>query len=264
MNKQLIFLALLLLIAATAPAQPYKWVNEYGQTCYGDVAPEGVPFERCFVPPPPPPDPYFEQRIRAMRQYADELAARRLRISARQYDRVVVTHPRDGGFVREEGKGINVSVSVMPELRLDDGHLIQVLLDGNPYGEGSTETTQNLRGVDRGRHTLVAQVVDSTGTTLLRSAPVSFHYQVEARLHTAPYYLRPKEPVPPEWSPHPFPPVVPPTAPGGAGASPYTKSPARQAPRAPNVPPARRTHPPPPTAAPTPPSPPPTGGGLTR
>jgi hypothetical protein len=278
--KRFAYVVFLLLVAFAASAQPYKWVNEYGQTCYGDVAPYGMPFEPCFVPPPPPPDPVYERRVQAINQYLAELEARRYKIRSQRYDKIVITYPSDNGFVRDDGTGIDLSVLVDPELRVDDGHLIQIWIDGERYGKGGTELKKKLVDVNRGRHTVVAHIVDADGTTLLRSAPVSFHYQVEARLHTVPFYLEPHEPVPPEWSTKPFPPVVP--SAGGVGAAPnmippgyrernetgpyaprpYSRErrgPVQYAPRAPrarNVPPARWSLPPPVSHSPS------SGGGY--
>lgn len=184
-------LACLLCAVAGAEGQIYRWVDERGQTFFGDAPPPGIMVEPYPVMPPPPPDPYVERRRQHMRQLVEQWENRRRTISAGGYDRIAIVEPKPGGYVREEGKGIAVTASIAPPLNTDAGHLIEILLDGRPYGEGSADATRYLLGVERGRHSVAARILDADGRTIAQSAPVSFQYQRESRHHSSPFFAGP-------------------------------------------------------------------------
>jgi hypothetical protein len=70
-----------------------------------------------------------------------------------------------------EGKMI---VSVGVPRGIAPGNQVVILLDGRPVARGAT-TSFPLAGVERGTHTLQAQVVDGNGKMLVASQPVTFH-----------------------------------------------------------------------------------------
>jgi hypothetical protein len=70
-----------------------------------------------------------------------------------------------------EGK---VTVSVGVPRGVAPGNQVVILLDGQPVARGPA-TSFPLAGIERGTHTLQAQVVDGKGSTLVASQPVTFH-----------------------------------------------------------------------------------------
>lgn len=196
-----------------------------------------MPFEPCFIPPPPPPDPVYERRIQAMKEFASELASSRGEIVVdRYYRKILITYPQPNDHIHDDGTGIRIAIFIEPELGADLGHLIQILVDGATYGEGSTETVQLLPGLERGYHTVAAQVIDSQGNILSSSAPVRFDFQRPSHIFNAPF-------------------LVP--APGPVGAAPNVTPGWRntRVPPAPQVKPFHYTPPPPPSkSTTTPPS----------
>ena len=54
------------------------------------------------------------------------------------------------------------------------GNQVVILLDGRPVARGAT-TSFPLAGIERGTHTLQAQVVDGKDNTLVASQAVTFH-----------------------------------------------------------------------------------------
>ena len=189
------FLVAFLLCAMNgANGQIYKWIDERGQTCYGDVAPPGVLVERCIVEPPPRPDPYVERRRRNVQRLIAAWEQQRCGISAGVYESIAIAKPKPEEFVRDQGEGIAVTVAVEPEVDASAGHLIQILVDGRPHGQASPDVTRYLPGVERGRHTIAARIVDADGHMILQSSPVEFHYYRETRYHASPFFVGPDVP----------------------------------------------------------------------
>ena len=198
----------LLVCSGTALADIYKWVAPDGTVHYGEYPINGAELLQLpvWVPPMPPPAPVAPPISPAITPSAPTA----------QYDQISVQEPRPGEYVRDEGAGIAVAIVVRPALRLDEGHVVRILLDGIPQGSDNPELTRRLTGVERGRHSLAAEIVDPEGRILIESQPVSFFYQRPSHAFTAPR-------------------LVP--SPGPVGIAPQAPR-FPHFPRAPNVPPA--------------------------
>jgi hypothetical protein len=68
----------------------------------------------------------------------------------------------------------NVSVLVGVEPTLAPGNQVVLLVDGRSVGRQNGPVFA-LTSIDRGTHTLQAQVLDANGNMLATSAPVTFH-----------------------------------------------------------------------------------------
>jgi hypothetical protein len=88
-----------------------------------------------------------------------------------RYD-VAIVQPANDETVHDNLGNVAVQVAVSPNL--GPGTAIALLLDGQPAAQAAT-TAFALAGVERGTHTLEAQVRDANGATLATSQPVSFH-----------------------------------------------------------------------------------------
>ncbi len=98
------------------------------------------------------------------------------------HDTVRIIVPQDDATVHDNEGNLDVSVKVSPPLRSDAGEQIVLLLDGRVVASG-TEVRIRLTGVDRGIHTLQAQVATADGTLLLASPVTSFYMWRASGLH---------------------------------------------------------------------------------
>ena len=98
------------------------------------------------------------------------------------YDTVRIIVPQDDAAVHDNEGNLDVSVEVSPPLRADAGNHVVLLLDGRVVASGA-EVRIRLNGVDRGTHTLQAQVATADGTLLLASPVTSFYMWRASRLH---------------------------------------------------------------------------------
>jgi len=97
------------------------------------------------------------------------------------YDSIAVTKPADGSTVFNNAGNVDVTVVVSPALRVGAGDQIVLLVDGRRTAAQSATRFQ-LSGIVRGEHTLEAQVVDSSGYTLISSNSVKFYMWQASRL----------------------------------------------------------------------------------
>lgn len=65
----------------------------------------------------------------------------------------------------------NISMEFQTNLEANEGNQIQVLLDGKPVAMTNEKSVQ-LQGIDRGEHTLVAEVIGPNGQVLATSNSV--------------------------------------------------------------------------------------------
>lgn len=92
---------------------------------------------------------------------------------------VAIVQPANEETVHDNEGKVVVQVAISPDLA--PGDRIVLLLDGRPVG-AQGGTTFALSGIERGAHTLQAQVVDASSAPLTASAPVTFHLWQASRL----------------------------------------------------------------------------------
>ena len=100
------------------------------------------------------------------------------------YHSLTISTPGDQSNIRENAGNVAVVVDLDPALH--PGHSMRLLLDNAPAAtSGEQYLNFALNNVDRGTHTLVAEVLDKTGTVVFASNPSVFHLQRYSKL-TAP------------------------------------------------------------------------------
>lgn len=161
------FLPLLAAVLVSAPvgAEIYRWIDDQGVVHYSD---EPHPGAETLEPGSPPvvetrmPDmPSFE------RDNGDEEPAAR-------YRRLEVTYPENDQAVRSNAGDLVIRVALEPALR--GGDRLVPLLDGAPVQALQTSPGEFLvNNVDRGTHTVGAQVESGEGRVRLRAEPVVVH-----------------------------------------------------------------------------------------
>lgn len=148
---------------ALGGADVYRWVDADGVTHYSDRPQAGA--ERLVIQAAPgvsltPP------ATAAKRPGVDEQGYL-------PYQSVRIVSPAEDEVLWNIEGQLDVAATVDPPLQA--GHTLQLYLDGAPaaiLAPGNSST--RLSGVFRGGHTLEAEVLDSAGTSLYRSEPLTF------------------------------------------------------------------------------------------
>lgn len=174
---------LLVLIVATAifglcmdghaASRIYKTVDENGNVVFTDIPPKegqsgqavAVEMPNTFQPAAP------ESREEWIVDPADEEDAEAASFS---YTSLSITAPGNDEAIRENAGNVNVVAEVNPELQI--GHRVRILMDGKPEQAGA-QTVFMLPNVDRGTHSVQAEIIDDSGKVLITSSPTTFTLQ---------------------------------------------------------------------------------------
>lgn len=161
MTRNLPILLMTLALSCTAQAEVYKTIGPDGTVIFSDQpAPDA---EKVRLPPvptytapklPPPAEsaPAGEQGD------AGQAAA---------YKTFALASPAGPeATVRDTAGNISVRVKIDPALQAEAGHRIQFLLDGVAQGEPVAAVGLTFQNVDRGSHTVSAQLLDAGGNVL--------------------------------------------------------------------------------------------------
>lgn len=99
------------------------------------------------------------------------------------YRSLTISMPADQANVRENTGNVSVVAELEPELA--PGHSLRLLLDDIPSASAGEDATFALSNVDRGTHTLRAEVLDREGAVVFAGEQSVFHLQRYSKL-TAP------------------------------------------------------------------------------
>lgn len=165
--KFTVFLIFMLCFAMADARDVYRWVAPDGSVQYSDNPHAGA--DRITLPEWPEPQP--QRTVLPPPPRATD------RPVLNRYDSLAIADPEVEEKIRDNQGNVEVTVTVKPDLIIAEGHKIQLLLDGQAQGGPAPSLAQSLRGVERGSHTVAAQVVDERGRILIRSRPVSFYLE---------------------------------------------------------------------------------------
>ena len=165
MENRPLFALLVLLFAAGAFADAYTWTDEDGVVHYSDRAhPDAEKIDLGEVSGQRPEPTTSSPPVRNNAPLPD---------LAPKYTSIEITKPTAEETLWNIETLLNVDVELTPSVM--PGHQIRVYFDGMP--RIVTSTNFQLREVYRGAHNLQAEVIDETGTLLIRSRPIRFYVQ---------------------------------------------------------------------------------------
>lgn len=152
-------------------AQAYKWVDEDGVVHFSDRPREGAEeVELPQTPRRPTPPPARAQRQDASGQQQNEAATES---GPFRYESLTIGAPLAEETLWNIEGVLNVTLNLQPALQ--PGHRIRVYFDGEPRMVNRTRF--QIDEVYRGVHNIQAEVVDESGTMLIRSMPNRFYVQ---------------------------------------------------------------------------------------
>jgi Domain of unknown function (DUF4124) len=158
-------IAIGILLAATAFATTYKWVDQNGVTHYSDTPAPGAQVvdlqsAQTFTP--------SASTGTSRAQTATSAAGQQVPY------RLDLWKPENDETFQNTGNTVTARVRIEPDLQA--GHSIWFYLDGKRVdGLPGTGESFSLNNVFRGTHTLVAVVTDQTGKQIVSSPTVTFH-----------------------------------------------------------------------------------------
>ncbi|MEX6679018.1 DUF4124 domain-containing protein [Pseudomonas sp. W2Oct36] len=150
-------LALLLLVfALPAAAQIYKYTDASGNTAYSNQPPNGTKAETVELPPlnsvetvvpaAPPPLPATQNQNQNQQ-------------TAATYQVLALKDLPQDEALRANNGSFTVGVAIEP--RLQPGHLLQLIVDGTPYGQPTNIPRLQVMELERGEHSFSVQVLEN-------------------------------------------------------------------------------------------------------
>jgi hypothetical protein len=170
MRKWLILLfGLLVSSAQGTPA--WTWVDANGQVHFSDTPVPGakrieLANAQAFGAAP---------RQSATRDSTTAAAPEQPADRESRYRTFNITSPKQQETLWNTGSVVTVQIALEP--RLQQGHRLDVFLDGERRNLSATSTTLTLSDVFRGIHTIQAVIVDQSGEEVLRSLATTFMVQ---------------------------------------------------------------------------------------
>lgn len=164
-------IAILFLVPALAAAEEiYRSTDDQGNPLFTDEPPSEdaspVPLDPLTTVPADEAPPQFQSSDASESEESEQVAG---------YGGIQVSYPPADQAVRHNGGMVPFRVALQPDGKsLAQGHRIEIMIDGEVRGSGASEQI-SVSPVDRGTHTVVARVVDDSGTPLVASSPIDFH-----------------------------------------------------------------------------------------
>lgn len=170
---------LLLLFSPATLANIYKWVDQHGTVHFSDQPQPGaslVPVDPKTLNDSPAatasePAAAASDNTRQVPNQAEANPADKHPPVPATYKTLEIITPANQGTIRDNNGTIEIKVNVEP--KLNEGDSLQVLLDGNPYGDKNNTTSLSITNVDRGEHKLAVQLEDKNGTVLKTSSTIT-------------------------------------------------------------------------------------------
>lgn len=158
---RLLLACLLLTLALPASAQIYKYIDANGNTVFTNQPPDGAAAESVTLPP--------TNTMQAPTTTSDSQSseAEDAEAQATPYSLLRLTGIPDEEAMRSNNGSFIVGVEIQP--RLQSGHLLRLILDGQPYGQASNVPSLQVTDIDRGEHSLAVAVMQ--GERIIQQSP---------------------------------------------------------------------------------------------
>ena len=174
---KLILVMLLGLGTAVAAEDIYRWVDDNGNQVYSDQPGENAEnAEKVELQQPMTYSPVQIPEVTDSASAEEQETADNTE-AAPNY-KVSIVAPEDDAGIRVNNGNVTVNLQVVPALNPERGDLIQLFLDGLPSGMPMPQLSFILENLDRGTHTVSANVLNASGEILAQSETITFHLPV--------------------------------------------------------------------------------------
>ncbi len=173
MNKNHLIIACIALIPLAGSAEIYKWVDKDGSTHFSDQAPNGKNVEKLDIKPSDITvmRPNQQTSETANTSSSNNTASK----SSTKYTSIKITYPTDNLAIRANDGSIKILCNITPSLNTQKRHKIRFHIDGQAISSIGTTCEITLSALNRGSHSVAAEIIDKSGKPLLKSATHTFH-----------------------------------------------------------------------------------------
>lgn len=168
MHRISLLLGILWAVSPPGHATVYKVVDEHGNITYTDAPPAGANQSQEVKLPAINRQPATEVRPATSRPPAEEPAEH-----SASYQHAAIRSPAHDSTVPAGESRLTVEVELEPALQ--EGHWVQILIDGAAAGSPAQNTLQSVQDLERGMHFLSAVVLDSNGHVVAETDAITIH-----------------------------------------------------------------------------------------
>ncbi|PCI23253.1 MAG: DUF4124 domain-containing protein [Piscirickettsiaceae bacterium] len=166
--KWILIMLLGIFVAGSSLAEIYTYKDKQGKVVFSDVPVKGA--EKVIVPPVMT----YEGSVQKSTIDANGSFKPTKLAEHQPYKRLVIAYPEQEGTVRDNQGELTIRYTLSPALQ--KGDKVEVFLNGEEH-DGL-----ELKGLDRGEHTVRLQVVDANGYAHVTSEDVVFYLHHQSKL----------------------------------------------------------------------------------
>lgn len=164
----------------------YKWTNSDGEVIYSDTPPNDELEEMKLPILTTTPSVKYKAKEKSEPEKEDK---------AGNYTEFTLIEPVNEASFTDNTGNVAVSLGLKPGLDTSSGHSISIFVDGQASISNSQQTSVQLVNLDRGTHSIHAEIRDKKGAVLMTSNTVSITIIRYSKLHKR--NLPPPPPPPP-------------------------------------------------------------------
>ncbi|MDV5172268.1 DUF4124 domain-containing protein [Photobacterium rosenbergii] len=144
----------------TSASQIYTWQDEDGTTHFSDQPHTGAAVLDIQLPAPPAPLPVGNATTSADSSFIDDQPSPEEQLSngsALPEPSIQIDNPTNQQTLRDNQGNLTITASA--NRKLNQGHNVQLRLDGEVYGRPQAQLSWPLTNIDRGSHTLQVELL---------------------------------------------------------------------------------------------------------
>lgn len=165
---RIVLMSLLMLPLAVSAGKIYKVIDKNGRVIYTDTPPAGDRDATTIELPDLNTQSTSVSERRKPARPEDQEKPKPFR-----YESIAIQTPTNEQTIPPGQREVALELALTPELLA--GHRVQVLFDGAPWGDPVAATRFMLHDLERGEHTVQAEVVDGNDELVGRSQPVTIY-----------------------------------------------------------------------------------------
>ena len=169
-----IFIIIVCLMVFSAHAELFKWKDADGNLIYSDQPPPGKDKAESEVEQMELPQVITVPAPKASSATGTGLS--KGSTTPVRYKELTIVEPVHDTAVRENTGNVKITVRVLPKNFAETGAILAIYMDGNEVSKGP-QTSVQLMNIDRGTHTLKAELLNAAGHVVKATRPTVFHLQ---------------------------------------------------------------------------------------
>ncbi len=162
------------LLAFGAQAELFKWKDADGNLIYSDQPPPGKNQAESEIDKEELPQIISVPAPKVTSVTSSNSTEKSEKVI--KYEELTIVEPLHDKALRDNAGNVSITVRVLPDNFAETGAVLAIYMDGEEISKGP-QTSVQLTNIDRGTHTLKAELLNSSGYVVKATRPTVFHLQ---------------------------------------------------------------------------------------